>query len=325
MEKTFKIKVLLVAITIILVIDVGGYMLIEGANFSDSLYFTLINITTLGLHEVIPLSNYGRLFTGFVVLSGLSVFFYLNAMIQEIVVDSRIRTIFGRRRMRKLSKLQDHVIIAGFGIMGENVAEALQLEGKHFVVIEKDPERFADAESRGYMVFNEDATTDANLLALNIRKASTFISLLNSDAQNMFTVLSARELNPNLFIISRSFEHGNINKLKKSGANIIISPYDLSSRRIVNTVIRPNVVNLIDLVTQSRDLSLTLEEMLIDEDSIIRNKKIRESGIKENSNAIVVAVKRGEDLNFNPSPDFVLEIGDILILIGDKSKISEIK
>lgn len=324
MNKQSRLGLLLILIIALLLFDVAGYMIIENVSPLDAFYMTVISITTVGFKEAFPLSTAGRLFTILVIITGIGFFFYIAVAVAEKTIEERFRKILGRRKMRTLAKMKDHIIIAGFGRMGKIVAGELDGKKINFVIIEKNSERFAMAEELGYPVLMADATTEAALELAGIKKARICIVLLSSDAENLFTVLTARELNPSILIIARCFEMQNENKLIKSGANRVVSPHELSSRRIVNTVLKPNVVNLIDLVSQSRDLSLSLEEITIKDDSDFIGKTIRDSGIKQQFHAMVVAVKRKDHLFFNPAADLILVPDDILILIGDKTKITQI-
>jgi len=308
----------------LLTFDVIGYIIIEGVDALNALYMTIISITTVGFKEVFPLSFGGRIFTMVVILTGIGFFFYIAMSVAEITIEERVRKILGRRKMKTLAKLKNHIIIAGFGRMGKQVACELQSKGIRFVIIENNPEQFAKADELGYHVLMADAASEDTLELAGINKAKIYIALLGSDAQNLFTVLTAKELNPSIFIIARCFEPENEKKLTKTGANRVVTPHRLSSRRIVNTVLKPNVVNLMDLVSQSQELSLALEEITLGSDSEFIGKTIRDSGLKERFNAMVVAVKRGEDLHFNPAASKVLAPNDILILIGEKQKITRI-
>jgi voltage-gated potassium channel len=319
-----KILMLFSILLLLIAIDVTGYMIIEKVHFMEALYMTAITITTVGYREVFVLSPQGKLFTIWVIFSGLGTFFYIAGKIAESTFEVNIRRILGRRKMKSLSQLKDHIIIAGYGVMGEHVCKELQKLKVKFVVIENMRERFANAEERGYNVILGDATDEEVLKLAGVDKAKTFISLLASDADNIFTVLSAREANQSIFIIARAMDAANKNKLFKIGANRVITPYELSSRRIVNTVLRPNVVEFIDLMTFAPKMSLSIEELTIQEGSVFAGKQIKDSGLRQSYNTIVISVKRGEEMFFNPSPTFEIQVGDILILVGEKEKLLKI-
>jgi len=324
MKNNSRFYILFLILIFLLIIDISGYILIEKVNFSDALFMTIISVTTVGYKEVFPLSTHGKLFTIFVIFTGLGIFLYIARLIVENTIEGRIRKILGRRKMKTLSKMKNHIIIAGFGRMGEIVSNNLKEKRVKFVIIEKNQKRFAMAEAEGYNIILADATNENTLKRVSVEKAKTFVSLLSSDADNIFTVLTTRELNPSIFIISRALDIVNEKKLKKIGANRVIAPNLLASTRIVNTVLKPNVVNLIDIVTQSQNLSLSLEEITISEESHLVGKAIKESGIREKHNAIVIAVKRNEEMYFNPSPNLKFLPKDILIMIGEKAKLLKI-
>jgi voltage-gated potassium channel len=321
MTKRFRILYLIAILIAVLFIDVTGYILIEKVSFLDALYMTIISIATVGYGEVFPLSPLGIVFTIFVIVTGLGIFLSAAVFIAEHTVEDRIRKILGRRKMKTLAKMKDHIIIVGYGRMGEVVARDLAEKNVNFIIMECNQERFAAAEERGYNVMLADATHEESLTTAEITKARTFITLLPTDAENIFTVLTARELKPDIFIITRALDVNNEKKLYKIGADLVVTPHSLASRRIINTVLKPNVVNLIDLVTQTRNLALSLEEITIAEDSPLAGKTIKDSGIRKDFDAMVVAVKRQDKMFFNPSAELEIRAGDLLILIGEREKL----
>ncbi len=321
----FRKILLFISILIVLVaFDTIGYVLIEDASFVDALYMTIISITTVGYREVFHLSAQGKLFTVWVIISGLGTFFYIAGTMAESIFEGNMRRILGRRKMKNISKLKDHAIIAGYGMMAEHVCRELNRLKEKFVVIENDNGRFADADERGFNALNGNATDEEILETAGIDKAKIFISLLPSDADNIFTVMTAREMNPSVFVIARAVDIHNKNKLHKIGADRVITPYELSSRRIVNTVMRPNVVDFIELMTFSGNMALSIEEITIRNDSPFANQEIKTTGFRANYNVMVIGIKRGEEMFFNPSADQKILAGDILILVGDKEKLLEI-
>jgi voltage-gated potassium channel len=321
MNEQRKITSLFAILLLLIVIDVIGYMIIEGAPLLDALYMTVISITTVGYREAFDLSTPGRLFTIWVIFSGLGTFFYIAGRIAESALEGNIRRILGRRKMKTISRFKDHLVVAGFGIMGEQVCRDLQKLKITFIVIENRGDRFAAAEERGYNVLLGDATDEDILKLAGIERARIFISLLSSDADNIFTVLSAREANPAVFIIARALDSDNRGKLLKIGANRVITPYELSSRRIINTVMRPNVVEFIDLMTFAPQISLSIEEFTVQPKSSFIGKQLKDSGLRQTYNTIVIAIKRQEEMFFNPAPDFTIQANDILILVGEKEKL----
>ncbi len=324
MNDKSRIRAVLIILVAIILIDVSGFILIEKVSILDAFYMTFITISTVGFAEVFPLSNLGKLFTIFVILSGLGTFIYSVGLIAEYSVEGRLRKILGRRKMKSISNLKDHIVIAGFGKMGETVAKAFREQKEEFIIIENNRERFTAGEELGYKILLLDATIEDSLIIAGIKNAKVYISMLSGDADNVFTIMSARELNPDLHIIARGQDKTNESKLFKAGANIVISPVTLASNRIINTTLKPNVVNLIDLVTQTGDIPLSVEEITISKNSSLKDKLIRESGLREKTEAMVVGIKRGEKMHFNPSPSMKILENDILILIGEKSKLTDI-
>ncbi|MDY0296320.1 MAG: potassium channel protein [Acidobacteriota bacterium] len=321
MKKTSRMTILTMLLLALLAVDTVGYMLIEQATIGDSLYMTLISITTVGYHEVFPLSRAGKAFTIFVILSGLGLVFSIASTVVEHGVESRVRSVLGRRRMKALSNMKNHIVIAGYGRMGEIVARELSDHDLDCLIIDPDPQRFALAEERGHRVIRADATHEDVLEQCGIRTARAFIALLSTDAENLFAVLTVKEMNPGLTIIARALDVQNEVKLRRIGAHRVIAPNLLSSKRIVNSVLRPNVVDLMDIVSQPGMLDLSLEEIIIEPDSDLNGKSVRRSQLRERYEAMVVAIRRGADMRFNPGPDEVFRTGDIVILLGPTTRI----
>jgi voltage-gated potassium channel len=309
----------------VVVTGTAGYMLITGASLIDAVYMTIISVTTVGFREVVPLSTAGKIFTIFLIITGLGIVFYVLETIVEDTMEGRIRKILGRRKMeRNIAKMKNHVVVAGYGRMGEVVCRDLQQSSVEFIIIERDPQRFAAAEEHGYNVLNANATEEDALKAAGVEKARCLISLLSDDADNIFAVLSAREVNPALIIVTRAMDSINEKKLIKAGASRVVSPYELSSHRIVRMVQMPNVVDFFDTVLGPQGYGLTLEERVLGEKSMLDGVAIRDAGLREQFNAVVVAVRRAGEMTFNPSPDFALRRGDILIVIGEKEGLRSI-
>jgi voltage-gated potassium channel len=302
----------------IVVAGTGGYMLISGVSLLDALYMTVISITTVGYREIIPLTRSGKIFTIVLIVVGLGIVFYFLQTIVEDALEGRIRKIFGRRKMQKnMARMEHHVVVAGYGRMGETVCRELAETGADFVVMETSPQRFALAEERGLAVLNANAADEDVLKAAGLEKARVFISLLSDDADNILTVLTAREINPALVIITRALDSANVRKMYKAGATRVVSPYDLTSHRIVRMVRKPNVIDFFDGLLTSQKYKLSMEELEVGEGSEFNGRTIREAGFRDRFNTVIVAVRRGTEMIFNPGPDLVLRQGDILILIAE--------
>ncbi|RLB07348.1 MAG: potassium channel protein [Deltaproteobacteria bacterium] len=314
---------LAIAFLIILSLLIGGtlgYKFIEGWSLLDSLYMTVITITTVGYGEVYHLSRQGRIFTVFLILFSFGMMAYIVGNISQTIIAGQLRKILGRRKLEKrVKKLKNHFILCGYGRIGSFIAKEFGRENVPFVVIEKDLERIKLIEEDGFPYVEGDATEDETLIRAGVEKAKALIASVRSDADNLYITLSARSLNPNLYILSRADEEGAERKLLSAGANRVVSPYLMGAARMVNAVLRPNVVDFVDLVVQKRHLELQLEEITVEDDTRFRGKPLRESGIRRDLGLIVVAIrKESGEMIFNPSSETLIEKGDILIVLGER-------
>jgi len=315
-------RLLIFAVLLLGILTAGtvGYTLIEGWPFLDCLYMTVITITTVGFKEVRNLSHHGMVFTVVLILSSIGVMAVIAGSLTQAIVAGQIRTILGKRRLeRRVKRMKDHIIICGYGRIGSFIAREFHQERAPFLVIEKDSERIKIAEEQGYPYVEGDATDDDTLLRAGLEKAKGLIAALPSDADNLYITLSARTLKSELFIISRTNELAAERKLLSAGANRVVSPYTMGAARMANALLRPNVVDFIDLVVQKRHLELQLEEITVMDDSKYKGKPLRESGIRRDLGLVVVAIKKASgQMMFSPSSETLIEKGDILIVLGEK-------
>ena len=268
-----------------------GYSIIEGWTLFDSLYMTVITLSTIGYQEVRPLSFTGRAFTIILVFVGVGAVAYgINNGIR-IVFEGEIQKAFGRRKLEKrLKSIRNHFIVCGYGRMGRIICNELKAKDVPFVVVEKElPELDADEET--VFVYG-DATKDDILRQAGIEKARGLISVLSTDAQNLYVVLSARELNPSLFIVARAGEEGSGQKLLRAGADRVVSPYHIGGHRIAQTVLKPAVVDFLEFATRSGNLELQMEEIPVEGGSLIAEKTIHEAGVGRELGVIVVEIGR---------------------------------
>ncbi len=319
-----EIRIIIVSITLILVLGTIGYMVLEGWDFLDSLYMTIISITTVGFGEVHPLDDTGRIFTILLILGGMSVLAYSVHYFGQNLIEGELRNIFGRRRLeRKIALLKKHYIICGYGRMGRIVTEELLKRRLRVVVIEKDKEVVEKLQEEGIVYIHGDATEEEVLLKANIKKAKALVATLPEDAENLYLTITAREMNRDLFIVARSTDARVERKMMRAGANKVISPYRLGGLRMANALIRPEAIEFIELAMEGFDVRM--EEIPIFEGSPFAYKKLRDSGIRDKYGAIVVAIKRGPaNYIFNPGPDEKILPGDIIIVIGKASMLDEI-
>jgi voltage-gated potassium channel len=224
---------------------------------------------------------------------------------------------------KKIARLHDHYIICGFGRIGDVICEILADAGRPFVVIERDEEVLKELDNLGYIAVAGEAAEDDILLAAGIERASGLIAVVSTDADNLFITLTARGLNPKLFILARSSgSRGTRTKLLRAGASKVISPYYIGARRMAQLILRPTVTDFIDLAMYAGELGLKLEEILVSENASFANKNLMDTGIRKRHDVIVVAVKReGGEMLFNPKPDTMIMPGDIMIVLGEAAHI----
>ena len=316
----------LALIILMMLIGTIGFHVIEGWSFLDCLYMTVITIFTVGFKEVRVLSSQGQMFTIFVILGGAGTAIFAFTRIAEIAFEGGINKFWRRKKMeKKLKNLKDHYIICGHGRMGKIVRERLEEEKLPFVVIDNKEEKLEDLKQTNSCLFIEGDATHENILTkAGIKKAKGLAALLSTDADNLYLVLSAKLINPSLFILSKAMDEEAERKILQIGANKVVSPYKLSGLKIAQGLIRPTLVDFMDLIIRRKELALYMEELVVKKDSKIVNRNLTECDIRRTANVIVVAMKKpGKDIEFNPSPDSKIKTGDILLVLGDKNAVNQ--
>ncbi|MFC2061582.1 potassium channel family protein [Elusimicrobiota bacterium] len=325
-----KIYKILLALWVIVVLSVTGYMVIEGWSFIEALYMTIITLTTVGFMEVQPLSIYGRIFTVFVILIGFSAIFYGFGVVTAFIVEGELLGILRRRKMDKaISKLENHYIICGSGIMGRHVIDEFAKTKKKFVVIEKSEEEINLLQERfnNILFIQGDAASDAVLLSAGIDKARGLITTFAKDKDNLFVVLTAKNINPDLRITARSNEEDSELKLETAGADAVVSVNAIGGLRMASEMLRPAVVSFLDVMLRAKDEVLRIEEAEIKEGSKIDGATIEETNILKDIGLIVIAVKNSEtgQYVYNPPSSLKLKSGDILIILGRVEQVDKLR
>ena len=317
MPRLSKILLWSASLATLLFLGSLGYVLIEGWSFFDALYMTITTLTTVGYGEIHPLDQAGRAYTMVLILAGVGVMLYIVGALARVVVEGEIQEALGKRKIRRrVQKLKDHYIICGHGRLGKIIARQLSNAGISLVVVESDPAVIAKVEAQGYTFIAGDATRDEVLLEAGIERAKGLVAVLHSDAGNVYITLTARSLNPRLFIVARGEEPGSQQKLLRAGADKVESPYEMGGRKMAHTILRPTVTTLMELAMQE-GVEWSMEEIAVREGSPLVGVPLMDTGIRKDLDLIVVAVKRADGtLLFNPTPHTILQGGDTLIVVG---------
>ncbi|MCK8602248.1 potassium channel family protein [Desulfoferrobacter suflitae] len=302
-----------------------GYMLIEGFSLLDALFMTVITLTTVGFGEVRPLDEAGRLFTIALIMLGAGFVAYNLAYFTQLLLDGNLLELYRRRKVRKqLEQLKNHYIICGYGQMGQIVARELRAYHVPIVIIENEESALIRLQEKGFLHLGGDATEEENLLAAGIERAAGLVSVVFKDTDNVFIVLTARDLNKDLFICGRASTPGTEKRLLKAGANRVVSPYASSALRIAHQILRPTVTDFLELALSGEGMELSMEEIQLPEGADIVGKDLMNSGIRSQYNLIIVAIKRSDGtMVYNPSPREVLRAGDILVAIGPQENLGQ--
>ncbi len=316
---------------LVLLLGVFWYTAMEDLSLLDATYMTVVTISTVGFKEVQPLDTSGRIFTLILIIAGLTVMTYTLGAVGRVVIEGSIQRYLGRQRMmREVEKLKNHYMVCGHGRMGAILCEELQREGVDFVVIEGDPLVAEKLVEKGYLVVGGDATEDAVLDKAGVGRAKGLVAVVSNNVDNLYITLSARQMsrqdNPGLYILSRATDKSASEKITRAGADRVISPYAIGGMRIVQALLRPTVYDFVDVATQSSGMDLMFEELTISEGSKLDGMAIRDSGIRQDYDVIVIAIKKPSGrMVFNPGPEIVMQVGDQLIVLGDRNQMKRLE
>jgi voltage-gated potassium channel len=298
----------------ILVFGTVGYCWLEGWPWFDALYMTVISLTTVGYGETHPLSPQGRFFTVLLLGTGVAGVSRVTAQFLETLNQGYWHQLLRQQRM---DSYQQHYILCGFGRTGRQVALEFRAESIPFLVVDLSPEAIATAETMGCAVYQGDATEDGVLLAVGVERAAGIIAALASDADNLYVVLSAKTLNPQLRAIARASSQEAIQKMRRAGADEVISPYITGGKRMAAAAIRPQVLDFMDGILTGGNRSFYIEEFLLEAPNPHINATLKDARLRSQTGALVLAVRRSHgELLAGPSGDTLLCAGDVLICMG---------
>lgn len=325
-------KLIIIAILLATVFLYGilGYMFIEGWKFLDSAYMTMISLFTVGYGETNPLSSKGRIFTMSLLVMGIGTLAYGMSTVTAFLVEGQFSEAFRRKRMEKqIEKLQSHYIVCGLGDVGMHVIDELIKTKSDFVVIELDMGRIEKllVSYPELLYLQGNATSDEVLIKAGVERAKGLVSALPSDSENLFLVLSAKELNTKLRIVSRAADPASSEKIKKAGAESVVLPEMIGGLRIASLILRPNVVSFLDIMLRQTGGTVRFGEVVVNEGSELAGATLAQAQIPQRTGLVIIAIREAEDKSFiyNPKADIKLNINDALVVIGTPEQVATLQ
>ena len=304
----------------------AGYVVIEGWSTWDAFYMTIISVTTAGYKEVHPMSRAGEAFTSALLLVGVATALYTFTTFMARVVEGDLHGRWlTRRRARMLDELKQHFILCGFGRIGKIIAMEFARQNIRFVLIERSPDRVAEALELGYLAVEADASNEQVLERVQIRRARGLIAAVGTDAENVYTVLTARLMRPDIFIISRAETDDAKSKLQRAGADRVISPYQIGGLQLAQTALRPAVVDFVQIATSSDNLELNMEQVRIGESAELTGQTLVQAALRQRFGVVVVGIQRADGkMQFNPDPETPMNPGDHLVVLGKTDNLRDL-
>jgi voltage-gated potassium channel len=308
-------------------VGTAGYVVLEGWGIFDAFYMTITTVTTVGYAEIHPLSRVGRVFNSGVIILGVATVLYTFSFLMAQLVEGDLQARWARhRRERMLDDLTHHFIICGFGRIGQIVAREFMRQDVQLVVIERDPERMQAAIDSGYLAVEADASSEDVLKRVGIARARGLIAAVSTDADNVFAILTARLLRPDLFIIARAETEEAKAKLVRAGADRVLSPYQIGGLQLAQTALRPAVVDFVQLATGSDNLDLNMEQVQIGTDTALAGRTIVQANLRQRFGVVVVGIQRASGaMEFNPPPETAMQVGDYLVVLGQAKNLRELE
>jgi voltage-gated potassium channel len=318
-------RFLLVSLAILATLVIGtiGFTVISGYPVFDAFYMTLTTMTTVGYGEIHPLDRAGRIFNSFFIIFGVSTIFIGVGAMAQTILELELGDALGRRRQKRMiDKLQNHFIVCGFGRVGRGAAEELQHSGVPFIVVDVRPERAEAAIAAGMLAVAADSTRDDTLRQVGVERARGLVAALATDADNLFVLLSAKGLNPRIYVAARAAEEGAEDKMKRAGADAVFAPYSIAGHRLAQSLLRPHVVQFLDFTTKDIGINVSIEQVRVSESSEAVSRTIKELDLSRALGVIVMAIRKSDGgMLFNPPADTAVRGGDYLIVMGQQENL----
>ena len=322
-----RILLILGLLCITVAIGTTGFVLIEHYSWFDAFYLTLSTITTIGYPEPRPLSHAGKMFNSILIVFGVSAVFLAFGAMTQAIIEFELQGRFGERRKKKMiHQLHDHFIVCGYGRVGRNASLEFQRTGAPFLVIDRNEQRAAKAESAGMLAIVADATQDDCLRDAGVLRAKGLIAALPSDAENLFIILSAKTLNPRLNVVTRASEEEAGEKLRRAGADTVLTPFSMAGRQLADVLLRPQVVEFMDFARSNIGTGVVMEQVRVTPRAEVTAKTFVELQELRRSGVIVLAIRKQDGgTTFNPPPEFAISAGDVLIVMGERANLQKLE
>ena len=327
MDRTTHLVIVILLAMFLVGLGTAGYMVIEDWNFLDSLYMTVITLSTIGYGEVNPISQTGRIFTLVLIVMGVGFFLYVIGNVVQFLVEGRIRLILGRHKLDKqIGQLHNHYIVCGYGRMGRALCRYLIQKRLKFVVVEKNEARIPVMNTDHVLYVAGEATIEENLHKAGIKRASNLIATLGTDADNVFLVLLAKGLNPDLYVVARASQNASKKPLYTAGANVVVSPFDVGARRMAHAILRPNVIRFLEYAFADEDTDIHIEEIPVAESSMLVGVPLMESRIRQDHNLMILSIIKADgEMVFNPSADTIIRSDEKVIAVGSSDDLGRLE
>ena len=324
-----KVYVASMCLVVVYLAGVIGYMILEDWSFPDALYMTVITVSSVGFGEVHSLDPPGRIFTMFLIMGGMGAILYGFSNLTALIVEGELQSLLRSARMdKKIDKMKSHYILCGLGRTGSRVLSELVVSGRDVVAVDQNREHLERIreEHPSVLLLEGDATKDEVLTKAGIKRAAGLIAALTDDKDNLYVVLSARGLNEYLRIVSKAVDDHSREKLFRAGAHGVVCPNAIGGLRMASEMIRPTVVNFLDVMLREKDATLRVEEVSIGKDSSLVGQTLQDSRIAQKTGLLVVALKLSDgSFRFNPPATEPLRTGETVIVIGDVKQVAALR